>query len=189
MILYNEKIKPILDDLENPNIELAGGSTVGMLLSITNSLIIYICNLTIGKKKYMDVEEEVRAIKQNAQMLKEKSLNAIDKDRIVLNNILKAYKVQKEEPQKLEDASKESVLFCESVMEDCFEDIKLINKLEKVGNKLLVSDFEICKKYAFTALEASIVNIDINLKYITDKEFINQIESNYKKIQKEAQKF
>ena len=52
MILYNEKIRPILDDLENPEIELAGGSAVGMVLSITDSLISYICNLTIGKKKY-----------------------------------------------------------------------------------------------------------------------------------------
>ena len=52
MKTYGEKMLPILEDLENPDIELAGGSTVGMILSITDSLLIYICNKTIGKKKY-----------------------------------------------------------------------------------------------------------------------------------------
>ena len=74
MILYNEKIRPILDDLENPEIELAGGSAVGMVLSITDSLISYICNLTIGKKKYENVQDEVIKIKKEAEVLRERRL-------------------------------------------------------------------------------------------------------------------
>ena len=84
MILYNEKLKPILEDLESPEIELAGGSTVGMILSITNSLIIYICNLTIGKKKYEDVQDEVIRIKNEATKIKEIALKVIDEDTRVL---------------------------------------------------------------------------------------------------------
>lgn len=83
MILYNEKIRPILDDLENPEIELAGGSAVGMVLSITDSLISYICNLTIGKKKYENVQDEVIKIKKEAEVLREKALKVIDEDRVV----------------------------------------------------------------------------------------------------------
>ena len=116
MILYNEKIRPILDDLENPEIELAGGSAVGMVLSITDSLISYICNLTIGKKKYENVQDEVIKIKKEAEVLREKALKVIDEDRVVLDKLLKAFKVRKEEPEKLEEASKESVLFCNMVM-------------------------------------------------------------------------
>ena len=69
MILYNEKLKPILNDLEDPKIELAGGSTVGMILSIINSLICYICNLTIGKANYEKAQESVSFIKKNVNTL------------------------------------------------------------------------------------------------------------------------
>ena len=44
--MYNEKLNPILADLENKEVEIAGGSVVGMVLSTINSLIIYISNLT-----------------------------------------------------------------------------------------------------------------------------------------------
>lgn len=189
MILYNEKIKPILDDLENPKIELAGGSTVGMVLSITDSLISYICNLTIGKKKYENVQNEVLEIKQEAEVLKKRALKVIDEDRVVLDKLLKAFKVRKEEPEKLEEASKESVLFCNMVMEDSLETLKLVSRLEKVGNRMLESDFKICKKYAFTSMESSIVNIDINLKYVKDEELKKKIVKNYTSKINEAKKY
>lgn len=188
MILYNEKMKPILKDLEDPKIELAGGSTVGMVLSITNSLICYICNLTIGKKNYEDVQDEVLEIKKEAEKLKEKMLTVIDEDRIVLDKILKAYKVRKSEPEKLEEASKESVIFCKEVMENALETLELSKRISTVGNRMLSSDFEISKKYAFSSIEASIVNIEINLKSVSDKDFVNKIRKDYMEKYEEAKK-
>lgn len=179
MILYNEKLKPILDDLESPEIELAGGSTVGMMLSITNSLIIYICNLTIGKKKYEEVQDEVIRIKNEATKIKEIALKVIDEDREVLDKILKAYKTRKTSPYKLEEASKAGVLFCKDVMEKAIQTVKLSERIAKVGNKMLSSDFEISKKYAISSVEASIVNIEINLKFVNDENFIKQIRKDY----------
>ena len=189
MTLYNEKIRPILDDLENPEIELAGGSAVGMVLSITDSLICYICNLTIGKKKYENVQDEVIEIKKEAGVLKKRALEVIDEDRVVLDKLVKAFKIRKEEPEKLEEASKESVLFCNMVMEDSLETLKLVSRLEKVGNRMLESDFKICKKYAFSSIESSIVNIDINLKYVEDEKFKNKIVKNYTEKLNEAKKY
>ena len=188
MNYYNEKMIPILEDLENPEIELAGGSAVGMVLSTTNALIGYICNLTIGKKNYENVQDEVIKIKEEANTLKTKALNVIDEDSKVLNKVLKAYKIRKDEPEKLEEASKDSVLFCNEVMEDSLKTLKLVNRLEKVGNRMLASDFKICKKYALSSVESSIVNIDINLKYVQDKEFKEKIKNNYLKKYEEAKK-
>ena len=180
MILYNEKLKPILEDLESPEIELAGGSTVGMILSITNSLIIYICNLTIGKKKYEDVQDEVIRIKNEASKIKEIALKVIDEDRDVLDKILKAYKIRKTNPDEFEKASKAGVLFCKDVMDKAIQTVELSERIAKVGNKMLSSDFEISKKYAISSVEASIVNIEINLKFVNDENFINKIKLEYK---------
>ncbi len=179
MILYNEKLKPILEDLESPEIELAGGSTVGMILSITNSLIVYICNLTIGKKKYEDVQDEVIRIKNEAAKIKETALKVIDEDREVLDKILKAYKVRKTNPNELEEASKAGVLFCKDVMDKAIQTVELSERIAKVGNKMLASDFEISKKYAMSSVEASVVNIEINLKFVNDENFIKKIREDY----------
>lgn len=180
--MYQEKLLPILDDLENKEIELAGGSTVGMVLAITNSLMNYICNLTIGKKKYKDVEDEVVKIKEEAEELKKQVLDVIDKDKEVLEKILEAYKVRKENPEDLESANKEAVLFCIEVAKKAVETLKLAKRLEKVGNKMLASDFEISKIYACAAIKASIVNIEVNLNCIKDEEFKEKMKKVYEKI-------
>lgn len=177
MTLYNEKMIPILDDLENPEIELAGGSTVGMLLSVTNSLIKYICNKTLGKSKYEDVQAEVLKIKEEADDLRNFALNIIDEDRVVLDKILKTYKLRKEEPMFYENACKDGVDFCVEVTKKAESTLKLVERVEKVGNRMLASDFEICKNYAVASIKASIVNVEVNLKSVSDEEYVREIRN------------
>ncbi len=185
---YNEKLKPVLDDLESKEIEIAGGSAVGMILSITNSLIGYICNLTIGKKNYESVQEEVVNIKKEVDELKKEALIVIDKDKEVLEKILGGYKIRKENPEEFERINKEAVIFCLDVTKNAFETLKLADRISKVGNRMLSSDFEICKDYAFASIKASIVNVKVNLKSVQDEEFKNDIKRKYHKIYEEAKK-
>lgn len=185
---YNEKLKPVLDDLESKEVEIAGGSAVGMILSITNSLIGYICNLTIGKKNYESVQEEVVNIKKEVDELKKETLIIIDKDKEVLEKILGGYKIRKENPEEFERINKEAVIFCLDVTKNAFETLKLADRISKVGNRMLSSDFEICKDYAFASIKASIVNVKINLKSIQNEEFKNDIEKRYNEIYEEAKK-
>lgn len=175
--MYNEKLIPILNDLENKEIELAGGSVVGMVLSITNSLINYICNLTIGKKKYEDVQNEVLKIKEEAKLLKKETLEVIDQDKEVLEKILEAYKLRKEKTEDLENASKEGVKFCITVMNKAIQTLNLVKRIEKVGNNMLASDFKICEYYAEASVKASIVNVEVNLKSVKDKSFVEDIKN------------
>ena len=185
---YNEKLKPVLDDLESKEVEIAGGSAVGMILSITNSLIGYICNLTIGKKNYESVQEEVVNIKKEVDELKKETLIIIDKDKEVLEKILGGYKIRKENPEEFERINKEAVIFCLDVTKNAFETLKLADRISKVGNRMLSSDFEICKDYAFASIKASIVNVKINLKSIQNEEFKNDIEKRYNEIYEKAKK-
>ena len=188
-MLYNEKIKPILNDLENPKIELAGGSTVGMVLSITNSLIGYICNLSLGKKGYESVEEEILKIKNENEILKNENLKVIDEDSNVLDKILKTYKNRKENPKEYEKACKIGVNFCLDVTKRAAKTLELACKLEKIGNRLLASDFEICKNYAFSSVKSSIVNVKINLKSIYDETYTKNINKKYEEYYEKALKF
>lgn len=170
--MYFEKINPILEDLENKEIDVAGGSAVGMSLATVNSLIKYICNLTFGKKKYEEVQEEVKKIYEEADILKQKSLHVIDEDKEILENILDAYKTRNENPKKYDDVCKSAVEFCIDVLNLAYDTFELSDRISKVGNKMLASDFKICKNYSFASIQSAIVNVEINLECIEDERFI-----------------
>ena len=180
--MYYEKIENILKDIENKELEIAGGSVVGINLSITNSLIIYIANLTIGKKNYQDVQDKVIEILEEAKILKTQSLKSIDKDKEVLENILLGYKNRKESPEEYQKICKEAVDFALEVIELAYKTLNLSCQISKVGNKMLSSDFKICKYYAEASVNASKENLYINLNSIDDEEYKKQINENYENI-------
>ena len=173
---------------ENKDIELAGGSVVAMVLSELNSLIKYICNLTLGKKKYEDVQTEVISIKNEAEILKNDVLEIIDKDKEILEEILNSYKIRKENPIKYQEVNKKAVDFCMKVTKKALETLKLTNRISKVGNKMLSSDFKICGFYGFASVESSIVNVKINLASIQDEQYKTKIREEYLLIYEEARK-
>lgn len=169
--MYKEKLVPLLDDITNKEVEIAGGSVVGQVIAITNSLIQYICNLTIGKEKYKSVEKEVINIKNQAEHLKKEALDILENDKEILIALLETYKIKNENSLKFEEINKNAVSFCINVTKIALKTLELTNKVSKVGNKMLASDFDISNYYAFASVEASIVNVKINLKSINDESF------------------
>ena len=180
--MYYEKLMPILADLENNEVEIAGGSVVCMVLSITNALIDYICNLTKDKKNYENVRDEVLIIKEESEKLRRKSLEAIDQDEKILKEILEGYKKRKEEPERLEEISKKSAEFCLSVTENALNTLRLAKRISQIGNKMLSSDFKICIMYAYTSVQAGIENVKINIDSVEDEEFKKEMIKKYEEI-------
>lgn len=185
--MYNDKMKPILEDLENKDIDIAGGSVVGMVLSTINSLITYIANLTVGKKNYEDVQDKIKDILEKAQDLKNKSLDAIDEDKMILEEILQAYKIKNENEEKYQEVCRKSTDFCMYVVDIASKTLKLSEDISRFGNRMLASDFKICKYYALASVWSSIENVYINVKYVKDEEYKNSIEEKCKAILQNAQ--
>lgn len=180
--MYLEKIEDILNDLENKELEIAGGSVVGMVLSTVNSLIKYIANLTIGKKKYLDVQDKVKEILQEAEELKRNSMLSIDKDKEVLEKILLTYKNRKEEPANYQQACIEATDFALEVVEIAYKTLDLSKQIAQVGNRMLASDFKICEYYARASIKASKENYFINYDGIEDSKCKEKINNEYLKI-------
>ncbi len=187
--MYLEKMEPILEDLESKEVEIAGGSVVGMVLATVNSLIKYISNLTFGKKKYEDVQDKVQEILNQAEESKIGTLKVIDEDKEVLEQILQAYKTRKDDEEKYNQVCKEAVEFCMQVVEKAYSTLKLSDEISKVGNRMLSSDFKICKYYSYASIQSAIVNVDINLGSVQDEEYKNSIKEKCEKILKEAEKY
>lgn len=187
--MYYEKMNSILNDIENREIEIAGGSVVGIVLSTINSLIKYTSNLTLDKKNYENVQENIKVILEKAEELKEKALETIDNDKEILEEILKAYKLRKENSINYQQVCKKAVNFCMDVVNIANETLKLSDEISKVGNKMLSSDFKICKYYSIASVQSAMENVYINLKAVEDEEYTNRIESECKEILEGIQKF
>ena len=69
------------------------------------------------------------------------------------------------------------------------ETLKLSDEISKVGNKMLSSDFKICKYYSIASVQSAMENVYINLKAVEDEEYTNRIESECKEILEGIQKF
>ena len=142
---------------------------MGMVLSIVNSLITYISNLTLGKKNYEDVQSQIEEIAIEAQLLKGKSIKIIDQDKDVLEHILAAYKKRKDDEVSYQGALKNGVDFCMEVLNISSETCKIVEKISNVGNRMLESDFRICKHYAIASVKSVIENVRVNLSGINKR--------------------
>ena len=87
------------------------------------------------------------------------------------------------------EACKIAVEFCMEVVDMAFQTLKLSDKISKVGNKMLSSDFKICKYYSFASIQSAIVNVEINLESIDDNIYKRKIKEKCDKILKSAESF
>ena len=73
-------IEKFLDDLASQNATPGGGSAAAIIGAMGAALVAMVCNLTIGKKKYADVEGEMRALLAKAEELRHRLTGMIEDD-------------------------------------------------------------------------------------------------------------
>lgn len=167
----DQDICKFCSDLQDKQVNMGGGSLIALNIATINSLIQYIANLTIGKQKYQQNEFEVMQILDASKKIQEIMLNSIDRDSEILKKILDTYKQRKIDRVAYINACKEATDFGVFVLEKSYDTLCLVNKISKIGNTNLVSDFEIAMYYSDASVKASITNIKINLKSIDDDKY------------------
>ena len=79
-MIKQSAIEKFLDDLASQNATPGGGSAAAIMGAMGAALVAMVCNLTIGKKKYADVEDEMRALLAKAEALRHKLTGMIEDD-------------------------------------------------------------------------------------------------------------
>ncbi len=150
-----------------------GGGASALVGAIGTALGNMVGSLTVGKKKYADVEEEIVALKAKCDALQKELLDQIAADAKGFEPLSKAYGIPKDDPNRdkvLEDAT---LVACQTpirIMELCCEAIEAIAVFAAKGSRLAVSDAgcgAVCVK---AALQAASLNVFINTKTLKDRE-------------------
>jgi formiminotetrahydrofolate cyclodeaminase len=168
-----------LDALASSQPTPGGGGAAALTGSQAAALVSMVINFTIGKKKYADIEEEMRGYLARSEALCSVLLAAVDADADAFDAVAATYSLPKETDAEkaartaaMQDALKHAAAVPFDVAEKCLEIIRLAAPVGAKGNNNVVSDAATALYLAFAALKSAIVNVNINLKFIKDEVFV-----------------
>lgn len=168
-----------LDELASPSPAPGGGSVAAFAGALGAALTSMVCNLTIGKKKYAGVEQEMRKILGESEKLRATFTQLVEKDTEAFNKVMEAFDLPKEtDPQKalraaaIREATKEATLVPLEVMKHCIDALALAQQVAASGNANSVSDAGVSAIMLHAAVEGAGLNVKINLRGLNDSEFV-----------------
>lgn len=177
MLDGNLKINEFLDKLGSKDAVPGGGGAAALNASMGVNLCKMAANLTVGKKKYSDVEAEMYDIIAECDKLSAEFVGLIQKDADGFLPLSKAYGLptETEEQKKYKEETLERELVHAAavpfeIMEKCARAIELSAIVAEKGSKLVVSDAACAINTCMSALKCASLNVYINTKYMKDKE-------------------
>ena len=154
-----------------------GGGASALAGALGSALGQMVGNLTVGKKKYAAVEEEVRARMEELSRLSGEFLRLADRDEEVFKPLAEAYGLPKEtkEEREYKEAVMEERLLAATmvpleIMERAVQTMEMLEILAEKGSVMAVSDVGVGIQFARTALLGGVMNVYINTKSMKDRQ-------------------
>lgn len=155
-----------------------GGGASALVGAIGMALGNMVGSLTVGKKKYADVEADIIAMKEKATALQADFLRLVEADAEAFEPLSKAYGMPREtEEEKAEKARVMAIVLKDAcavpmeIMEKCCEAIDVIEEFAAKGSALAISDVGVGVVFCKAALLGASLNVFINTKSMADKEY------------------
>lgn len=150
-----------------------GGGASAAVGAFAAALGLMVTNLTIGKKKYAEHEEEMIACRERLTELRERLVRLVDEDAQAFEPLSKAYSLPKDDPNYdavMEKALADASIVPLDIMETILGGMYELELLVKHGSRLAVSDVGAAALFAQAALESASLNILINAKSMKNRE-------------------
>jgi formiminotetrahydrofolate cyclodeaminase len=161
-----------------------GGSVAALAGALAAALAGMVANLTMGREKYADVEDEMKVMEASASALSKELLDGILKDSESFNVYMDALKLPKgtdEEKAARREAMQEGLKAAAIVpLENAklaYEAMDYAELAVKKGNQNAVTDGKTAMMMARTAVLAAGYNVKINLESIKDEEFVAKMRT------------
>ena len=180
MKMIDKTVTAFTEELASPAPVPGGGGASALAGAIGISLGDMVGELTTGKKKYADVEEDIRSLMERAQALRVRLLEFVDGDAEAFAPLAKAYGIPRDDPDR--DAVMESALrtACSvpmDILRACAEAVDIIEEFAAKGSRLAVSDAGCGAILCKAAMQAASLNIYINTKSMKDRDCARALEA------------
>lgn len=156
-----------------------GGSVAALTGALGAGLISMVCNLTLGKEKYQDVETEVARLLDESEKLRRELMGLVEADMSVYGKLSSAYQRprQTDDEKALRTAAIQAALVEATgiplaIARSCARLLDLCPQAARVGNIGAISDVGVAVLLGEGALRSAALNVAINLKSLKDEAFV-----------------
>jgi len=176
--IKDTEVESFLAALASQSATPGGGSAAAIIGAMGAALVSMMCNLTIGKKKYADVEGEMKEVLAKAEALRRKLTAMIEDDVKAFDAVMGAYGMAKEtdadkaaRERAIQSALKQATDVPLRCCHAAREVIDLAAIASDKGNLNVISDAGVGALAAYAALRSAALNVFTNARVITDKTF------------------
>lgn len=176
--IKDQSLQVFLDELSSKAATPGGGSAAAVMGAMSAALTAMVCNLTLGKPKYAEVQADMQLLLEQSEALRTTLTAMIKADIEVFNRVMAAYALPKEiESEKsarsaaIQTALKEATQVPLDCAKACAEAIKLSREAAEKGSLNVVSDAGVAVMAGYGALKSAALNVYINAAGIKDRDF------------------
>lgn len=177
--LADKPLQVFLDELASAEPVPGGGSVAALSGALAASLVAMVCRLTIGRKGYEAVGDEMQALLPRAESLQRELRELMQADIDAYARVIDAYKMprgtpaeQTERTRAIQDALKHASGVPLQVANVCAAVLDLTRPVAEKGNKNAASDAAVGALMAESGLRGAAFNVSINLVTIKDETFV-----------------
>lgn len=169
--------RTFIDELASSAPTPGGGGASAYCGALASALASMVANLTVGKKKYADVEADMIVMLEKLATVRERLLELVEEDAEAFKPLAAAYRMPKSTPE--EEAAKNAALqatladACEvplEIMRTCARVVEMSEFLAQHGSRLALSDVGVGALFAKAALNGASLNVFANVVSMDDKE-------------------
>lgn len=185
--MINKTLKEFNEVLFSKEPVPGGGGASAVVASLAASLGGMVINLTSGKAKFKEFEDELADLKGKLDCLKDELLDGVNKDAEAFKPLSVAYSLPKDDPLrdiKLDECLKVAADAPYSLLMKVCETITVLNRLKDISSKLAISDVATGAVFANAALYGCAINVKVNTSLMKDRDHAGDLERQVNKMVK-----
>jgi len=193
-MLTSKTVNDFINDVASGSPTPGGGSVAALAGALGAALTAMVCSLTIGKKKYLDVQTEMEDMLKQAEFLKSSFVTLVDDDAKAFDTVMSALNLAKvteddktKRSEAIQQATKNATEIPLRVMQLSEQALALTQTVSRKGNTNSISDAGVAALMLHAACMGARLNVQINLGSISDTLFVQQISSRAESIGKHAE--
>ena len=179
--IKDKSIQQFLDELASKAPTPGGGSAAALLGAQSAALTSMVCNLTIGKLKYQEVEADMQTLLTKAELLRATLTDMIKADVDIFDQLMATYGLAKEteqekalRSQQIQVVLREATLVPLACAKACAQAIQLSQEAADKGSLNVISDAGVAVMSAYAGLKSAALNVYINTASLKDRAFADE---------------
>lgn len=176
-------LREFLDGLASNAATPGGGSAAALGGALGAGLVSMVCQFTVGREKYADVDADMRRVLDRSEALRGELQRAVDEDIAAYGSYRAASAMSQDTDDEraarsdaLDEATRWSTAIPLQVTEWCAELLELALEAARKGNPNLISDAAVGAQLAQGALVSAALNVRLNVRWLDDADYVGGVE-------------